>query len=677
MKKYIVIIAVILVLGQYSAVVKGASWSNEAVGYLVQKEYISYNDVLLNHLEENINRGEAVRLLACLFKDDPAPQLRQSEYFTDIAPQSILFSQTAYAYERGYITGFEDKTFRSDDAITREDFFTMSGRAAGLSAETGTLPFTDTEELYSYSRPFVLSLYQNEIIAGYPDNTLRPKSPVLVEEAMSIVYHLIKKQETEQASTSSVSVLLPMRPGRVNSSATNRPATKPSETPSTPDETSPVITYELSETKQTNNPVSVQLQITDQSSLAKCIWLYPNNIYMERFGDEQAILTYEQAVREEVEQHSVHNGSFEVKQNGYYLVYAEDAEGNFAVDLIYIDNIVSPQITVEVVKEKNGGSVVAAVHTVSTNPNAHLRDAAFCITPWPLSAGGVTFENTGTIANTILNRKYSIPLDINEEMTIKIPFNSVDLNTNACYDIVVIDDWGNSDLVCVKTEDISVPIELWSEESTEVPGAVDLVWNYQQDGISNTWYDAKYLSDRKFMHSIAYVGRLGDHHIYPLSDAQLPEVFEEQENFQTLELTETAYPIKTNGLYIFRLMNRRAREPEKNTYYQQLEVNTIPRPKGVAISEIQDRQRLITVSEVPGGNPYAEIETTVLIPIELCQGLDYSDSEYGPLFNAQIAEKLEQGQEFEGQIAVPADDVTEYAVILLDSWGNASFARVE
>ena len=124
-------------------------------------------------------------------------------------------------------------------------------------------------------------------------------------------------------------------------------------------------------------------------------------------------------------------------------------------------------------------------------------------------------------------------------------------------------------------------------------------------------------------------------------------------------------------------MNRRAREPEKNTYYQQLEVNTIPRPKGVAISEIQDRQRLITVSEVPGGNPYAEIETTVLIPIELCQGLDYSDSEYGPLFNAQIAEKLEQGQEFEGQIAVPADDVTEYAVILLDSWGNASFARVE
>ena len=127
--------------------------------------------------------------------------------------------------------------------------------------------------------PFVLSLYQNEIIAGYPDNTLRPKSPVLVEEAMSIVYHLIKKQETEQASTSSVSVLLPMRPGRVNSSATNRPATKPSETPSTPDETPPVITYELSETKQTNNPVSVQLQITDQSSLAKCIWLTRDLVY--------------------------------------------------------------------------------------------------------------------------------------------------------------------------------------------------------------------------------------------------------------------------------------------------------------------------------------------------------------------------------------------------------------
>ena len=103
MKKYIVIIAVILVLGQYPAVVKGASWSNEAVGYLVQKEYISYNDVLLNHLEENINRGEAVRLLACLFKDDPAPQLRQSEYFTDIAPAvHIVFTNRLCIRKRLY-----------------------------------------------------------------------------------------------------------------------------------------------------------------------------------------------------------------------------------------------------------------------------------------------------------------------------------------------------------------------------------------------------------------------------------------------------------------------------------------------------------------------------------------------------------------------------------------------
>lgn len=90
-----------------------------------------------------------------------------------------------YGVEKGYISGYEDSTFRPDKTVTRAEFSKMINTAVGLS-KTGTISFNDvkrTDWFYSEVCKAVSAGY----VSGYDDGTFKPNNVITRQEAAVIL----------------------------------------------------------------------------------------------------------------------------------------------------------------------------------------------------------------------------------------------------------------------------------------------------------------------------------------------------------------------------------------------------------------------------------------------------------------------------------------------------------
>lgn len=92
--------------------------------------------------------------------------------------------QTLAAY--GLVSGYEDGTFRPDSAITRAEFCTMMAAALNLPSGVQPVPFTDVAARSWYSRP-IAAMYARGFISGYEDGSFRPDSIITGDEIVTIL----------------------------------------------------------------------------------------------------------------------------------------------------------------------------------------------------------------------------------------------------------------------------------------------------------------------------------------------------------------------------------------------------------------------------------------------------------------------------------------------------------
>lgn len=119
------------------------------------------------------------------------------------APPNYTFGDIAFdiyaieiqqAIDTGFISGFEDNTFRPEDTLTREQLVSMVlealSRTEGLNI---TLPTTASGNPYSdvaasrWSAAKIQFARDNNIVSGYQDGTFRPTQPVTRAEMMAVL----------------------------------------------------------------------------------------------------------------------------------------------------------------------------------------------------------------------------------------------------------------------------------------------------------------------------------------------------------------------------------------------------------------------------------------------------------------------------------------------------------
>ncbi len=183
MKKALSLLVVLsILLSILPATVSAAHWADADVAYLIENGAIAEDDAMLNNLDTPITRSQMVKVIVALLEGDEPEDGK--EYFTDITLEDTHIAKAA---ANGYVNGFGDGTFRPNNPITRQDFFTIVGRAYELTGEA-TKEFTDADSIADYAKPYVDALQSIGIVNGYGDGTINPRGNITIAETLAVMH---------------------------------------------------------------------------------------------------------------------------------------------------------------------------------------------------------------------------------------------------------------------------------------------------------------------------------------------------------------------------------------------------------------------------------------------------------------------------------------------------------
>ncbi|MBO5059936.1 MAG: S-layer homology domain-containing protein [Clostridia bacterium] len=116
----------------------------------------------------------------------PAVQTQNSAPFTDIADYSWANEAILNLVENKIVSGYEDKTFRPANTVTREEFVKMAVCAIGAVNDGAECDFDDvTEDKWYYI--YVASAVENGIISGVDERSFGVGLPVTRQDMAVIV----------------------------------------------------------------------------------------------------------------------------------------------------------------------------------------------------------------------------------------------------------------------------------------------------------------------------------------------------------------------------------------------------------------------------------------------------------------------------------------------------------
>ena len=98
---------------------------------------------------------------------------------------------------RGYISGYENGTFKPDNPVTRAEFCKMANNALGVT-QTASIGFSDVSSAdwyYSEVRRAVAAGY----ISGYEDNTFRPNANITRQEAAVVLSRVVTPPDADRS----------------------------------------------------------------------------------------------------------------------------------------------------------------------------------------------------------------------------------------------------------------------------------------------------------------------------------------------------------------------------------------------------------------------------------------------------------------------------------------------
>lgn len=139
--------------------------------------------------EANITRGEATAIFYRLLSDESRNIYEStSNSYTDV--DSGLWSNEAISTmtKAGIILGYDDNTFRPANYITRAEFAAIAARFDSTTYD-GENKFTDIDG--HWAREYINRAAQKGWVSGYEDNTFRPESLITRAEAISLINRVL------------------------------------------------------------------------------------------------------------------------------------------------------------------------------------------------------------------------------------------------------------------------------------------------------------------------------------------------------------------------------------------------------------------------------------------------------------------------------------------------------
>ena len=136
--------------------------------------------------DSNITRGQVATIIARACLDDfrEGANYGNPGGYSDVE-KHWANSAIAYCSLNNVFNGYEDGTFRPDDAISRQELATAVARLGEIQPSAG-MPFADSADVAAWAQDTVYTAYANGWIQGYEDGTFLPENDIKRSETVKI-----------------------------------------------------------------------------------------------------------------------------------------------------------------------------------------------------------------------------------------------------------------------------------------------------------------------------------------------------------------------------------------------------------------------------------------------------------------------------------------------------------
>ena len=151
--------------------------------------------------ENDMTRAEAAAIFARLVSDKKGEKISGNSTFADVSSKDWFAKEVGYLEKYNIIKGYEDNTFRPNDAVTRAEFVTMAVRYYSLFNEvkkTGyTVNYTDLNSSY-WAYGDIAYAKNVGWLNGYADGTFKGDNNITRAEVVSVVNHATNRKADEK-----------------------------------------------------------------------------------------------------------------------------------------------------------------------------------------------------------------------------------------------------------------------------------------------------------------------------------------------------------------------------------------------------------------------------------------------------------------------------------------------
>lgn len=186
------LLAVVMIL-PYGSFAYGAKldyadhWAKNEIEYLMYKDIVTgYTDGSFRP-DNRITRAEFVTIANYIFGYSELGQVS----FRDVNVGDWFYNEIAKAVKAGYISGYSDNTMRPNNSVTRQEASVIIGRIFSMEEkQEAATEFKDVSKIGSWAKGFVNALNEKGYISGYPDRTFRPENSLTRAEAVKMLANI-------------------------------------------------------------------------------------------------------------------------------------------------------------------------------------------------------------------------------------------------------------------------------------------------------------------------------------------------------------------------------------------------------------------------------------------------------------------------------------------------------
>lgn len=170
-------------------------WAKEWIESAVKIGFVSgYEDGTFKP-ERTITRAEFSTMLNNAIQIEITEKLN----FSDVRESDWFYNEIQKSVAAGFFSGYENNTFRPNNPIKREEVAKVVAGAittGNIEGEGATL-LKDYNTIQEWAKESVNTVYNKGYILGYPDKTYMPSKALTRGEAVKIIFEIVDNENIE------------------------------------------------------------------------------------------------------------------------------------------------------------------------------------------------------------------------------------------------------------------------------------------------------------------------------------------------------------------------------------------------------------------------------------------------------------------------------------------------